>query len=451
VKENLVIIGGVAAGLAAAMQARRRSPELNITVLEKTQDISYGACGMPYVISGAIQSFEKLIVHSPEYFQEKHNIEIKLGCEALEIFPAKSLILVKDNGTQKEIGYNNLVLSTGAAVVCPPIDGNDLDGIHVLRHIIHGRKLLDDLERNRPRKAVIVGAGYIGLELAEAFRARGLQTTIIEASDKVMRTIDGALRDVVADELKRNGVEIIFGERVAAFEGRNGRISRVITANNLVIEKDVACVGVGVHANSELAKRARLEIGANGAIVTDAYQRTSTANIYAAGDCCEIINRVSGKRVWFPLGQPAIKQGWVAGTNACGVGTSEKYAGVVGTNIVKVFDLELARTGLGIDEAREYGFDVDVIENESYSRAGYYPNGTKILTRIIFDRRGKLLGAQMVGREGVAQRIDVYAAALHASLKIEDIENFDLAYAPPFAPTIDPIQRAAHDASKKRG
>jgi NADPH-dependent 2,4-dienoyl-CoA reductase/sulfur reductase-like enzyme len=266
-----------------------------------------------------------------------------------------------------------------------------------------------------------------------------------------MRTIDGALRDVVADELKRNGVEIIFGERVAAFEGRNGRISRVITANNLVIEKDVACVGVGVHANSELAKRARLEIGANGAIVTDAYQRTSTANIYAAGDCCEIINRVSGKRVWFPLGQPAIKQGWVAGTNACGVGTSEKYAGVVGTNIVKVFDLELARTGLGIDEAREYGFDVDVIENESYSRAGYYPNGTKILTRIIFDRRGKLLGAQMVGREGVAQRIDVYAAALHASLKIEDIENFDLAYAPPFAPTIDPIQRAAHDASKKRG
>jgi NADPH-dependent 2,4-dienoyl-CoA reductase/sulfur reductase-like enzyme len=449
VKENLVIIGGVAAGLAAAMQARRRSPELDITVLEKTRDISYGACGMPYVISGAIRSLDNLIVHSPEYFQEKHNIEIRLDCEATEIFPAKSVVRVNDSGAQKEIGYTNLVLATGAAAVCPPIDGNDLDGIHVLRHIVHARKLLDDLERNRPRKAVIVGAGYIGLELAEAFRARGLQTTIIEASDKVMRTIDGTLRDVVVAELKRNGVEIIFGERVAAFEGRNRRISRVVTANNLVIDADIACVGVGVRANSELAKRARLEIGASGAIVTDAYQRTSTANIYAAGDCCEVINRVSGKRVWFPLGQPAVKQGWVAGTNACGVGTSEKYAGVVGTNIVKVFGLELARTGLGIDEAREYGFDVDVIENESYSRAGYYPNGSKILSRIIFDRRGKLLGAQMVGYEGVAQRIDVYAAALHASLKIEDIENFDLAYAPPFAPTIDPIQRAAHEASKK--
>lgn len=443
VKENLVIIGGVAAGLAAAMQARRRSPDINITVLEKSQDISYGACGIPYVISGMIPSLENLIVHSSDYFQEKHNIEIKLDCEALEIFPAKSAILVNNNGTKKEIGYTNLVIATGATAVCPPIDGNDLDGIHVLRHLTHARKLLTDLEQNSLRKAVIVGAGYIGLELAEALHARGLQVTIVEASDKVMRTIDGSLRDRVVDELKHHGVEIIFGERVAAFEGRTGRVSRVITSNNRAIEADIVCVSVGVHANSFLAKQAGLEIGTSGAIVTDAYQRTSIANIYAAGDCCEVINRVSGKRVWFPLGQPAVKQGWVAGVNASNVGSSEKYAGIVGTNIVKVFDLELARTGLGVDEARECGFDVETVENETYSRAGYYPNGSKIFTRLIYDRRGKLLGAQMTGRESAAKKIDVYAAALYASLKLDDIENFDLAYAPPFSPTIDPIQRAA--------
>lgn len=451
-KDKLVIIGGVAAGLAAAMQARRRSPEIAITVLEKSQDISYGACGIPYVISRKIPSLENLIVHSPDYFRDKHNIEIKLNCEATEIFPAKSALHVNDNGAKGEIGYTNLVIATGAAAICPPIPGHDLEGVHVIRHLSHARKLLIDLEQNCPhRKAVIVGAGYIGLELAESFCARGFQVTIVESSNNVMRTIGGSLCDRVVDELKRNGVEIIFGERVAAFEGQNGRIERIVTKNNLVVEADIACVGVGVTANSDLAKRAGLEIGTSGAITTDAYQRTSVANIYAAGDCCEVINRVSGKRVWFPLGQPAVKQGWVAGANACGVGAQEKYVGLIGTNIVKVFDMEVARTGLGVEEARESGFDVDVIESENYSRAGYYPNGSKIFTRLVYDRRGKLLGAQMAGKEGVAQRIDVYASALHASLKLEDIENFDLAYAPPFAPTIDPIQRAVHEAIKKQG
>jgi NADPH-dependent 2,4-dienoyl-CoA reductase/sulfur reductase-like enzyme len=451
VKENLLIIGGVAAGLAAAMQARRCSPkELNITVLEKTRDISYGACGIPYLISGVISSFENLLVHAPEYFREKHKIDVRLDCEALEIMPAKSVVRVNNDGELCELRYDNLVIATGAAALCPNLPGNDLNGIHVLRHLQHGRKLLTDMVQTQPRKVVIVGAGYIGLELAEAFRARGLQVAIVEATDKVMRSIDGRLRDRVVDELKRHGVEIIFGEKVVAFEGRSGRISRIITETNRAIETDIACVGVGVRANSELARQAGLEIGArSGAIVTDPHQRTNVANIFAAGDCCEVINRVSGKRVWFPLGQPAVKQGWVAGANAAGVGPEEKYAGIVGTNVVKVFDLELARTGLGLEEARANGFDADVIESETASRAGYYPGSSKILTKLVFDRRGRLLGAQMVGREGVAQRIDVYASALYASLKVEDVEDFDLAYAPPFAPTIDPIQRATHEAVKK--
>ena len=424
---------------------------LNITVLEKTRDISYGACGIPYVVSGVIPSLENLLVHTPEYFREKHRIDVRLACEALEIMPAKSVVRVNDNGEQRELPYTNLVIATGAAALCPNLPGKDLDGIHVLRHLQHGRKLLSDLVQSRPRKAVIVGAGYIGLELAEALHARGLQITIVNATDKVMHSLDGRLCERVADELKHHSVELILGEKVVAFEGHGGRISHVVTETGRVIEADIVCVGVCVRPNSELAKGAGFEVGPSGAIVTDAHQRTSIANTYAAGDCCEVINRITGKRVWFPLGQPAVKQGWVAGANAAGIGPAEKYAGVVGTNVVKVFDLELARTGLGLEEARANGFDADAIEKETASRAGYYPSGSKILTKLVFDRRGRLLGAQMVGREGVAQRIDVYAAALYSSLKVEDIEDFDLAYAPPFAPTIDPIQRATHEAVKKRG
>ena len=278
--------------------------------------------------------------------------------------------------------------------------------------------------------------------MAEAFRARGLDTTIIEASDKVMSTLGGRLRDRVVDELRGQGVEVVLGEKVVAFEGRDSRISRVVTESGLEFAAQIVMIGVGVRPAVEIAKSAGLEIGESGAIATDAMQRTSTANVFAAGDCCETLHRVSGRRVWFPLAQPAMRQGWVAGANAAGASPEARFAGIVGTNAVKVFNLEVARTGLSLEEARAEGFDASSREDESASRAGYYPDGAKILTRIVFDKSGRLLGAQMVGREGVAQRIDVYAAALHANLKIEELNHFDLAYAPPFAPTIDPILRA---------
>ena len=209
-------------------------------------------------------------------------------------------------------------------------------------------------------------------------------------------------------------------------------------------------VGVGVRPEVALAVAAGLEVGEASAVLTDERQRTSAPGVYAAGDCCEVLHRVSGRRVWHPLGQPAVRQGWVAGANAAGDTSAEaRYAGVVGTNVVKVFGLEAARTGLSLEEAREAGFDASETEGETHSRAGYYPGGSKIHTRLVADARGRLLGAQMVGREGVAQRVDVYAAALHAGLRVEEVERLDLAYAPPFAPTIDPIIRAAHRARKK--
>jgi NADPH-dependent 2,4-dienoyl-CoA reductase/sulfur reductase-like enzyme len=450
-KDRLVVIGGVAAGLAAAMEARRASADLPVTVIERTGDISYGACGLPYVVAGLIHSLERLVVHTPEYFRERHRIEVRLGSEALEILPAKSVVRVREGGEEREIGYGALVVATGAAAVCPPLPGHELGGVFVLRHMRDGRRMLRFIEEARPRDAVVVGAGYIGLEMAEAFTARGLRTTVVEASDKLMSALGGRARDGLADELRANGVEVLFGERAVAFEGAGGRVRRVLTGSGRSLAADIVSIGVGVRPEVELARATGLEVGEAGAIVVDERQRTSAAGVYAAGDCCEVLHRVSGRRVWNPLGQPAVRQGWVAGANAArGEGAAEaRYAGVVGTNVCKVFRLEAARTGLSTDEARAAGFDAAEAEAETPSRAGYYPGAATIHTRLVTDRAGRLLGAQMVGREGVAQRIDVYAAALHAGLRAEDVERLDLAYAPPFAPTVDPIIRAAHEARKK--
>jgi NADPH-dependent 2,4-dienoyl-CoA reductase/sulfur reductase-like enzyme len=449
-KEGLVIVGGVAAGLAAAMEARRAAPDLPVTVFERTGDISYGSCGLPYVVAGLIPDADALVLHTPEYFRERHQIEVRTNCEALELLPSKSVVRVRGRGGEEsEVGYDSLVLATGAAAVCPPLPGRELEGVFVLRHLRDGRRLLRFITEARPRAAVVVGAGYIGLEMAEAFVARGLRVTLVESSEKVMGALGGSARERVAEELRAHGVEVTFGERVTGFEG-GGRVARVLTDAGRAIDADVVSVGVGVRPEVALAVAAGIEVGESGAVLTDERQRTSAPGVYAAGDCCEVLHRVSGRRVWHPLGQPAVRQGWVAGANAAGDSSAEaRYAGVVGTNVVKVFGLEAARTGLSLEEALEAGFDAAETEGEAHSRAGYYPGGSKILTRLVTDARGRLLGAEMVGREGVAHRIDVYAAALHAGLKVEDVERLDLAYAPPFAPTIDPVIRAAHRARKK--
>ncbi|MFL6254066.1 MAG: FAD-dependent oxidoreductase, partial [Pyrinomonadaceae bacterium] len=383
--------------------------------------------------------------------REQHSIEVRLNCEAVELLPSKSVVRVREREGVREVGYDSLVLATGAAAVCPPLPGHDLEGIFVLRHMRDGRRMLRYFEEARPRRGVVVGAGYIGLEMAEAFRARGLSTTLVEASDKVMGVLSGGVRDAVADELRACGVEVLFGERAGAFEGARGRVERVLTESGRALEADVVSIGVGVRPEVALALAAGLEVGESGAVLTDERQRTTAPGVYAAGDCCEVLNIVSGKRVWHPLGQPAVRQGWVAGANAAGRDSSPeaRYAGIVGTNAVKVFGLEVARTGLSLEEALDAGFDASEVESESHTRAGYYPGGSRIQTRVVVDARGRLLGAHMVGREGVAQRINVFAAALHAGLKVDEVERLDLAYAPPFAPTIDPIIRAAHAARKK--
>ena len=348
-REGLVIVGGVAAGLAAAMEARRNSPELPVTVYERTRDISYGACGLPYVVAGLIPSPDSLILHTPEYFRERHNVEVRLEAEAVELLPSKAVVRVREAGEVREVGYDALVLATGAAAVCPPLPGRELEGVFVLRHMRDGRRMLRFIEEARPRTAAVVGAGYIGLEMAEAFRARGLRTTLVESSETLMSALTGRARDVLVEELRANGVEVHFGERAVAFEGASGRVARVLTESGRAVEADIVSIGVGVRPEVALARDAGLEVGETGALVTDERQRTSAPGVYAAGDCCEVLHRVSGRRVWHPLGQPAVRQGWVAGANASvgdSAGTGARYAGVTGTTAVKVFGLEAARTGL---------------------------------------------------------------------------------------------------------
>ncbi|MBV9211387.1 MAG: FAD-dependent oxidoreductase, partial [Acidobacteria bacterium] len=255
-RDKLLIIGGVAAGLAAAMQARRRAPELDITVLEKTGDVSYGACGLPYVISGLIPSLEALRVHTPEYFRERHAIDLQLESEALEILPAKSIVRVRAREEVREEGYTRLVIASGAQAVCPPLPGHELAGVFVIRHLNDGRRMLDYLARVRPRAAVVVGAGYIGLEMAQAFCERGIKTTVVEASQNVMSTLTGTLCGRVADELREKGVEIIFGERAAAFEGAGRGVSRVVTETGRAIEAAIVSIGVGVRPLATLAESA---------------------------------------------------------------------------------------------------------------------------------------------------------------------------------------------------
>jgi CoA-dependent NAD(P)H sulfur oxidoreductase len=441
---HLVIIGGVAAGLAAAMEARRRAANLRITVLERTGDISYGACGIPYALSGLISDIEKLTVHSAWYFSER-GIEIRVHCEVTAILPARSTVEFTESGQVHQLEYSHLVIATGASASCPPVPGHQEDGIFVLRNLQDARRANEFLNNRQPRKAAIIGAGYIGLEMAEALTARGIQVTLIDGGSVLMGSLEGALRDRVLDELRNHGVEVLLGERLTAFESVGDRVSRVITSGDRSIDADVVFVAIGAKPNSDLARDARLEIGARGGIITGPGQQTSVSNIFAAGDCCEVLHRVSGRRVWLPLGQPAVKQGWIAGANAALDRVIERYGGVVGTNAVKVFDLEIARTGLSVEDAIEAGFQPQTSEMSSPSRAAYFPGGSRILTRVIHDGRGKLLGAEMVGKEGVAQRINVFATALYSDVRTEDLGQTDLAYAPPFAPTVDPVLRAVFE------
>jgi NADPH-dependent 2,4-dienoyl-CoA reductase/sulfur reductase-like enzyme len=444
--ERMVIVGGVAAGMSAAAKARRENKNLEIVVYEKSSNVSYGACGLPYVIKGEIPHIENIIVRTPEQFAKK-NIKAQVCHEVLNIDPEAQTVQVRSHESGREFTdhWDKLILTTGASAVRPPIPGLELPGIFTLRNVEDGRAIWHWMQEKRPQRSVIVGGGYIGLEMAEALSAQGQQVTIVEMLPQVMPNMDADMADHLLKELQEQNVEVCLEHKVEAFNG-NGSISEVVTSNGN-FAADMVIFSVGAKPSTTLAQQMGLKLGPTGAVAVDDHQRTNFDNVWAAGDVAEALNLVTNKPTYVPLGTTANKQGRVAGTNAAG--GEAVFKGIVGTAVVKVFDMHAARTGLSEREAEKEGYQVETTSVTSSSRAHYMPEHPELHVKLVYEQNSqRLLGAQMVGREGVAKRIDVIVAALQAGWTTYELGELDLSYAPPFAPVWDPILVAANVANK---
>jgi len=447
---RLIVIGGDAAGMSAAAQARRMAPAdaLEIVAFERGSRTSYAACGLPYLIGGLVESPDRLVARTPEQHRA-NGIDVRICHEVLAIDVKAATVTVRDldKGQETDMHYDELLIATGASGIVPPWPGIDAEGVLQLR-------TLDDaaeVERRigaGARRAVVVGAGYIGLEVAENLLARGLEVTVMERLDAPMGAVlDADMAAAVADAMREAGVDLQLGTAVTGFTVTDGHVSAVQTAAGSVAA-DLVLIGLGVRANVELARAAGMEVGEAGGIVVDEQQRTHTPHVWAAGDCVESRHRVTGRAVVVALGTHANKQGRVAGTNIAGGEAS--FGGVLGTAITKFQDLEIARTGLTEREAEAAGLDAFGVITEASSRAHYYPGGQSMRIKIVAERQtGRMLGAQIVGGQGAGKRIDVLATALWNKMSLDEVGGMDLSYAPPFSPVWDPVLLAAGKAAAK--
>ncbi len=444
--ERMLVIGGVAAGMSAAAKARRVNPELEIEVYEKSGFISYGACGLPYFIAGEVPRVEDLVARTVEQFA-KQRIYAHVHHEVTSIDVNAHTIRVRNLETGEEFTdhWDKLVLTTGGSAARLPLPGLDLPGIFTVRIPEDGVAIRQWIAERKPRKGVIVGAGYIGLEMAEALSAHGIEVTIVEMLPQVMPNMDADMAEHVQEELERQGVHLQLEHAVEAFEGDDQ--VRAVVAGGERFPADIVIFSVGVKPNVKLAVDAGIALGPTGAVAVDEHMRTNVPNVWAAGDVAEVHHLVLNKPAYIPLGTTANKQGRVAGTNAAG--GDAVFKGVVGTAVAKVFDLQVARTGLTEAQARQEGFDVASVKIKSSTKAHYMPGHAPLFVKLVFEKGShRLLGGQMIGPEGVAKRIDVIATALHAGWTTYQLAELDLAYAPPFSPVWDPILVAANVANR---
>jgi NADPH-dependent 2,4-dienoyl-CoA reductase/sulfur reductase-like enzyme len=448
--ERLVVIGGCAAGMSAASKARRLNPDLEIVVYEKTGFVSYASCGLPYYVSGVIEDHNKLVVRTPAQFA-KQGIEVHLHHEVTEVDTENRRVRVanlEDGGSWSE-SYDKLLMATGGRpTVLPDFSLCELGGVFVMRAVEDGVAVRDFVQRERPRRAVIIGAGYIGLEMAESFHELGLETTVIGRPPQVLKRFDADIAQLVQDELESKGVRLSLDDEVKALESdAQGRVRQVISSGE-VFEADLVLLALGVRPNVALAEAAGVALGETGAIATDSRMRTNLPNVFSAGDCAEAYHQITGRGDYIPLGTTANKQGRVAGTNLGG-GHAE-FEGIVGTAITKVLDVYAALTGLAEKDARALGYAVQSTRIQTGSRAHYYPGGRPMHVKLVVEEgSGRLLGGQIVGDEGAGPRIDVLATALHKGMTVEELARLDLAYVPPIAPVWDPLLVAANVALKE--
>jgi NADPH-dependent 2,4-dienoyl-CoA reductase/sulfur reductase-like enzyme len=441
--ERVVVIGGDAAGMSAASQARRARDDLEIVVLEKGLWTSYAACGIPYLVSGAVESIDDLVMRTPQEFRNRFRIDVRMRHEAMAIDLDRRRVEVRDHehGRSIEIGFDQLVVATGASPLRPPLPGIDLDTVRGVQTLDDAATLLDHARSRQCRKIVVVGGGYIGLEMAEAFLNWGAEVTLIDAAPQVMRTLDPDMAGRIVPELERRGIDVRLDVKVTGFEPGS-----VVTADG-PIPADLVLLGMGVAPNSTMAAEAGIEVGTRNAIRVDRRQRTTTEGVWAAGDCAESFHRISERPIHVALGTVANKQGRVAGINLGGGYAT--FDGVVGTAITRVCDFEISRSGLTELEAAAAGFDAVAVTVDTTTKASYFPGARPMSIKMVAERRtGRLLGAQIVGGDGAAKRIDTVATALTAGFTVTDLVNLDLSYAPPFGGVWDPVQAAALAAER---
>jgi NADPH-dependent 2,4-dienoyl-CoA reductase/sulfur reductase-like enzyme len=438
---RLLVIGANAAGMSAAAQARRRDPSLDIVALEKGVHTSYSACGIPYVVGGGVDDLEELVVRTPEQFREA-GIEVRISHEAVSIDLDAGRVEAFDRAGNRSVtlGFDELMLATGARPRRPDLPGIELPSVQGVQTLDDGAALLQAVDASRCRNVVVVGGGYIGLEMAEAFVERGASVVLVEGADQVMSTLDPDMAAMVEDAMRRFGVDVRVGVGVEGFED-----GKVHTAAG-ELPADLVVLGMGAEPNVGLARDAGVELGPSGAIAVDRRQRTRSEHVWSAGDCTESFHRVSQRPVHIALGTIANRQGRVAGINIGGGYAT--FPGVVGTAVTKICATQVARTGLNEREAAAAGFETVVATIESTNHAGYYPDARPLKVKLVAERdTGRVLGAQIVGEQGAAKRIDVIAAIVTAGLTVTEMIDLDLGYAPPFSPVWDPVAVAARKAA----
>ena len=440
---RLVVVGGDAGALSAATQARRRDPTMEIVAFERTSWASYSACGIPYVVGGQVEGgVDRLVARSPQRFREER-IDLRLRHEVTSIDLEAGKVEVRNDEHQRTfvLGFDRLHIGTGARPLRPDLPGIDLPFVHGVQTLDDAEHLLAHARDVDCRRVVVVGGGYIGLEMAEAFVNRGAEVTLVESTAQVMGTLDPELGALVGDAVRGHGIDLRTSAAVEGFEP-----GRVQTADG-PLDADLVVLGLGVVPNSELAADVGIRTGAKGAISVDPRQRTSHEAVWAAGDCCESFHLVSRRWVHVALGTVANRQGRVAGINLGGGYAT--FPGVVGTAVTKVCATEVARTGLTERECADAGLGFVTTTIESSTRAGYYPGARPMTVKMLAEPgSGRLLGAQLVGEEGAGKRIDAVAVALHAGFTAQDLVDADLAYAPPFGPLWDPVAVAARQLLK---
>jgi NADPH-dependent 2,4-dienoyl-CoA reductase/sulfur reductase-like enzyme len=447
---RLVVVGGVAAGMSAASRARRLRPDVEIVVLEKGHDVSYASCSIPYFIAEVIPDRDTLVRYDAEFFRRERKIDVRLGAEAVALDPRAKTVTYEDldRGGQESLEFDALVIGSGARPVKPPLPGVDLPGVFVLKRLSEGEAIKSFLDERKVERATIVGAGYVGLEMAEALRARGLEVTVVELLPRVLPNFDADMSEIVERELLDEGVILRKERRVESFEpGEGGSVGYTVAADQRVAT-DMVLVSVGVRPVTELAAGAGIALGPTGAIGVDARQVTSEPAVLAAGDCCEAMHVVTRKPAWIPLGTTANKQGKIAGENA--VGGSAQFGGIAGTSVAKIFGLEAAQTGLTVEAAEGEGRAADSVRIKARTKSHGYPGVGDVVVKLVFETdTGNLLGGQVIGREGAGKRVDTLATALFARMTVADLAQIDMAYAPPVSPVWDPVLIAANQAVKK--